>query len=222
MSLQNEIETFFINFNKKVKTNNYTHKELRQAWVLLRVETAYIQYIMKNKIGMNGDNILISHHKGIITDYIKIIKRISQDIININPELYYLILSYLRIIENDNKILLKSRTKFITIYISSIQNRKVLNSPINIIALAMELADNFKSLFARDVYNINNKDKRTNSDFTYIKKIMSITLENYEELQSSSSECSTYSSNSSDVFIDDETCDNENTNYNNNKTITTI
>ena len=207
MSLQSEIENFFTKVNKELKTKKYTREELRKAWILLRVESAYIQYIMKNKIGMNGDSILINQHRIIITDYIRLIKQIDNKIINKNPEVFYLIIAYLRILEKDNKILLEAKTKFISTYINSIQNNKVLDSPLNVISLSMELGDNFKSIFSKNVY-------KNSNDFTYIKNIMSIVLNKYNELQSSrdNSSGSEESTNSSetgsiynnDVFVDDE------------------
>lgn len=196
MSLEDDVIRFFRNINSNIQTNKYTREDLRKTSNLLRIESAYMKYMIKTKLGLGGDNILIDSHRRIITDYIKILKtNISKTDIDKNPELYYLIIAYLRIIEKDNKLLLNATTRFISVYLSSIKQKKILNSSLNVITLSMEISDNIKSAFSRDVY-VNQ------GEFNYIKKIIGIVLENYEELQSSRENSS--DNDSCDGFITDD------------------
>jgi hypothetical protein len=180
MSLENDITDFFRSINGKITNGKYNYEDIRKTRILLRIELAYMLYIMKNKLNLNSDTLVISHHKKIICDYIILLKNyISKKIINSNPELYYLILAYFRILEKDNKILLQKKSKFISVYIDSIKNNKQLNTSLNILLLSMELANNIKTIFKHDVYEIEN-------EFTYVKNIISIILENYSDLQTNS------------------------------------
>lgn len=193
MTLDESISLFFKRINKDLNSNKYNREELNKSWKLLKVESAYIQYYIKTKLGANGEQILIDNHRKIISDYIRIFENIEQRIINKQPEIFYLILSYLRIIEKDNKILLKSNSKFISIYINYIKNKKLLHTPLNIITLSMEVADNLNTKFRCNIYNNDN-------EFKYINDIITIVLKQYEDYQSSREN----SSDSDNGFITDD------------------
>jgi hypothetical protein len=193
MSLEDDILIYLKNINKQIQANKYTRDELRKVSTILRVESTYMKYIIKTKLNLEGDNILIDTNRRIISDYIKILEtRINNERIKENPELYYLIISYLRIILNDNKLLLNSSTRFIKVYLSSIKYNKPLNSSLNIISLSMEVSDNINTKFSKNIYTNDN-------DFLYIKNIIGTVLEHYEEIKlsrdNSSNSCT--SSNSS-------------------------
>jgi hypothetical protein len=185
MSLENDVKVFLRKINKEL--SKYSNDDLFKVNKLLKVESIYLQYYIKKITSITTNIILIEQHKRIITDYIKILEtKIKKEQINKFPELYYLIIAYLRIISKDDKILLKSNTKFINVYINSLRNKKPFNNSLNMIELTMEIIFNLKKYFSKEIQN-------NSLEFSYVKELMKALLINYEELTSSSnSENSSY------------------------------
>lgn len=182
MTLDENVSKFLKNINEKILLNCYNRHELIETRKLLRVQAAYIQYYLKKNNKLYGDLMIIENNKKILDDYIYIIEnKISNEIVIKQPELYYLLIAYLKKLKQDNKILISENTKFITIYKNSLKTYRALDSPLNVISISMEIGDNFNKLFNHDIYS--NVDK-----FDYIKSLVKLILEEYNDYQSSSNE----------------------------------
>jgi hypothetical protein len=198
MSLENDVKVFLRKINKEL--SKYSNDDLIKVNKLLKVESIYLQYYIKTITRITTNIILIEQHKHIITDYIKILEtNIKKEQINKFPEIYYLVIAYLRIISKDDKILLKSNTKFINVYINSLINKKPFNNSLNMIELTMEIIFNLKKYFNKEIYY-------NSSEFEYVKELMKYILKHYEEIISSNENSSYEVYSSEDEYKPIEIC----------------
>jgi hypothetical protein len=172
MSILDDIYNNLKNINK-VGIFDLKDEELNQLIKVLKVEALYLQYYIKTKY---TNKLIIKENRKIIKYYITILEtNINQEKINKFPEIYYLILAYLRMIYNDNKILIKEETNFISLHKYTLKKKQSFNNSLNMINIVFEIVNSFKKHF-------NKKIITKSAEFEYIKDLIKTLLDEYNEL----------------------------------------
>lgn len=150
--------------NKNI--DKITLKEINKLKALLKAEIVFLQ-LKINEIANNTNEEKIKINKNILKEYLDILNNVNNDIIVLNPELYYVIITYIKYLIQDRKTLSQNKSKLLSYYYDYLEKEAMLNSQINIVLTAMEIGDDINNIFKCNIY------KKT-EDFEFIKKICNI------------------------------------------------